>query len=137
MDYYDVDQPFDDTPDYDMYEPTSAEIWTTCTWPSIQQIYKYFLPFVFWNISFRIITQASMFSFISFSVAHLTVGLKSPISRSVGKSGDFSAQLLFLIWHITFIQIKTHCISFVFVIYFFLFFSFQLKFRYRVNTFHR
>lgn len=60
MDYYDLDQPFDDDiPDYDIYEPTSAEIWTSCTWPSIQQIYKYFLPFVFWNISFRIITQAS------------------------------------------------------------------------------
>lgn len=61
MDYYDLDQPFDDDiPDYDIYEPTSAEIWTSCTWPSIQQIYKYFLPFVFWNISFRIVTQASM-----------------------------------------------------------------------------
>lgn len=59
MDYYDMDQSFDDLPDYDIYEPTSAEIWTSCTLPSIQQSFKYFLPFVFWNISFRIITQAS------------------------------------------------------------------------------
>lgn len=59
MDYYDMDQPYDDIPDYDIYEPTATEIWTTCAWPSIQHIFKYFLPFLFWNVAFRITSQAS------------------------------------------------------------------------------
>lgn len=54
-----MDQPFDDLPDYDIYEPSASEIWSTCAWPSIQQIGSYSLPFVFWNIAFRITSQAS------------------------------------------------------------------------------
>lgn len=52
-----MDQSIDDMHDYDIYEPTTAEIWATCAWPSLQQILKYCLPFVFWNIAFRITTQ--------------------------------------------------------------------------------
>lgn len=59
MDYYDIDQSFDDIPDYDVYEPSAAEIWTTCAWPSMQQIFSYAVPFIFWNIIFRITTQTS------------------------------------------------------------------------------
>lgn len=57
-----VDQRLDDMHDYDFYEPTTAEIWTTCAWPSLQQILQYSLPFIFWNIAFRITTQTCKFS---------------------------------------------------------------------------
>ncbi|XP_031630279.1 protein-serine O-palmitoleoyltransferase porcupine [Contarinia nasturtii] len=60
MDYYEVDhvdQRIDNIPDYEMYEPSTAEVWATCAWPSIEQILKYCLPFIFWNIAFRITTQ--------------------------------------------------------------------------------
>lgn len=56
MDYYELDTY--EMPDYDMYEPTTAEIWTTCGWASLQQILTYYcVPFVFWNIAFRVTTQ--------------------------------------------------------------------------------
>lgn len=52
-----VDQRLDDMHDYDFYEPTTAEILATCAGPSLQQILQYSLPFIFWNIAFRITTQ--------------------------------------------------------------------------------
>lgn len=72
MDYYEIDhidQRVDDMPDYDIYEPTSAEIWATCAWPSLQQILKYSLPFIFWNIAFRITTQTCKYIQICMNVA--------------------------------------------------------------------
>lgn len=81
MDYYDMDQPFDDIPDYDIYEPSASEIWSTCAWPSIQQICNYSLPFIFWNIAFRITSQASkrnskttlhFYSFLNFIIGLTT-----------------------------------------------------------------
>lgn len=56
MDYYDIDQSFDDIPEYEMYEPGAMEIWSTIAWPSIQQ--TGLLSLVFWNIVFRITSQA-------------------------------------------------------------------------------
>lgn len=60
MDYYEVDhldERIDDIDDYELYEPTIAEMWATCAWPSLQQIFRYTLPFIFWNIAFRFTTQ--------------------------------------------------------------------------------
>lgn len=62
MDYYEMDQGIVAMHDYDMYEPSAAEIWATCGWSSLQQILIYYcLPFVFWNIIFRITTQTCNF----------------------------------------------------------------------------
>lgn len=57
MDYYEIDQRFDEIPDYEIYEPSGDEIWTTCAWPSLQQIFKYSIPFFVCILSFRITSQ--------------------------------------------------------------------------------
>lgn len=65
MDYYEIDQKFDEIPDYDMYEPSGAEFWTTCVWPSLQQIFNYTIPFFFWILTFRITTQTCKLIFFT------------------------------------------------------------------------
>lgn len=60
MDYYEMepaDHTVDNVEDYGSYEPTTGEIWATCAWPTLKQIFDYSLPFIFWNIAFRITTQ--------------------------------------------------------------------------------
>lgn len=60
MDYYDLDyaeHEVHDIPDYEMYMPTVVEIWTACVSPSLEQIFKYSLPFIFWITVFRITSQ--------------------------------------------------------------------------------
>lgn len=64
MDYYEIDSQIDDYPDYEIYyEPSATEIWTTCAWPSIYQIFEYSLPFLLCNIAFRIASQISKWIF--------------------------------------------------------------------------
>lgn len=67
MDYEELDPNAIALQEYDMYEPTTAEIWATCGWSSLHQILTYYcLPFVFWNIAFRITTQTCNFEMFSF-----------------------------------------------------------------------
>lgn len=64
MDYYEVEPSFDEIPDYEIYEPSGAEMWAACVWPSLQQILSYSLPFVCWISAFRITSQTGNFSLV-------------------------------------------------------------------------
>lgn len=72
MDYYEIDQKFDEISDYEIYEPSGAEIWATCVWPSLQQIFNYTIPFFICILTFRITTQTCKLNFFH-SAKHLVI----------------------------------------------------------------
>lgn len=58
---YEIDYRDDDAQYYESLEPTHHEIFHSCIWPTITQITKYMVKFVFWNIVFRLTTQTCKF----------------------------------------------------------------------------